>query len=128
VAIAVVLVVSLPGSAPTRTDRVALSALAGTPASSHATAVIAGSRRVQVDVQYLPPAAAGHHYELWLMTDTTHLVPVASFGVSRAGTARLSLPLPAPPSRYRYLNVSLQQAGESAISNVSVLRGPIGGA
>ena len=59
------------------------------------------------------------------MTDATHLVSVGSFRVPRSGTARLSMPLPAPAGDYRYLNVSVQQAGAgSAISNLSVLRGP----
>lgn len=125
-ALAALLIVLLNvGSSSTPAKTVVLTAVAGTPPRSHATATISGSDRVQVNIEHLSPTDQRHYYELWLMTDTTHLVPVASFRVNPGGTARLSLPLPASPSAYRYLNVSLQKAGGgNGISSLSVLRGP----
>jgi anti-sigma-K factor RskA len=124
VAIALVLVLTT-GSSSTGSHTVVLSPLAGAPADSRATATITGSERVQLSVEHLAATDSGHYYELWLMTDTTHLVSVASFRVNSRGSARLSVPLPAAPARYRYLNISLQRAGAgTAISRQSLLRGP----
>jgi len=124
-AAAVLAILLAPGGSGTRSHTVVLSALAGAPPGSRATATITGSQRVQVSVEHLRPTDGRHYYELWLMTDTTHLVPVASFRVDGDGDAHLSLPLPASPAAYRYLNISLQRAGVgSSISSLSVLRGP----
>ena len=124
--LAAVLIAALTaGSSKTSSKTVVLTAVEGAPARSHATATITGSERVQMNVEHLTPTDQRHYYELWLMTDATHLVPVAAFRVNGSGTARLSLPLPASPADYRYLNVSLQKAGDgSSISSLSVLRGP----
>jgi len=122
---AVLLVLLTAGSSRTPSKTVVLGAVPGAPSRSRATATITGSERVQLNIEHLTPTDERHYYELWLMTDTTHLVPVASFRVNPSGAARLSLPLPASPAAYRYLNVSLQRAGAgSAISSLSVLRGP----
>jgi len=125
-ALIVALVLALTaGTSATHPDVVVLSPLTGAPAGARATATITKYERVQLSVEHLRPTDARHYYELWLMTDTTHLVAVASFHVSSRGSASLSLPLPAPPRQYRYLNISLQRAGEgTAISNQSLLRGP----
>ena len=123
--VALVLAFTL-GSSGRSSDTVVLTPLAGAPAGSRATATVSSSQRVQLSVEHLAPTDSAHYYELWLMTDTTHLVSVASFHVDSRGSARLYLPLPAPPQRYRYLNISLQWAGVgTAISNQSLLRGPL---
>ena len=122
---AVLIAVLVLRSSSTPSHTVVLSALAGASPGSHATATITGSQRVRVNVEHVRPTDAAHYHELWLMTDATHLVSVASFRVNGAGSARLSLPLPAPPAAYRYLKVSLPRAGAgSAIFSLSVLRGP----
>ncbi len=113
------------GSSVKHPDTVVLAPLQGAPAGSHATATISSSQRVQLSVEHLPPTGSSHYYELWLMTDTTHLASVASFHVDPRGSARLSVALPAPAQRYRYLNISLQRAGAGThISDESLLRGP----
>jgi anti-sigma-K factor RskA len=122
---ALVLVLELTGSSGPAEHTVVLRALAGAPANSRATATITGSSRIAVSVLHLPPTDARHHYELWLMTSTTDLVPVGSFRVDGSGTVRMSAPLPSPAGRYRYLDISLQRdGGGTAISAESLLRGP----
>jgi anti-sigma-K factor RskA len=124
-ALTVALILALTGgSSSTPSHTVVLSALVGAPQGSHATATITDSERLQIKIDHLRPTDAAHYYELWLMTDSTHLVSVASFRVDSHGSARLSLPLPASPAAYRYLNISLQRAGRSGISRDSILRGP----
>jgi len=122
---ALVLALLLTGSSKPAGRTVVLRALAGAPANSLATATITGSSRISVSVLHLPPTDARHHYELWLMTSTTDLVPVRSFRVEGSGAVRMSAPLPSPASRYRYLDISLQRdGGGTAISAQSLLRGP----
>jgi len=106
-----------------------LTALAGAPASARAVAYIHAGNRAEMIIEGLHPTDRAHYYELWLMSSTTRLVPVAAFRVDAQGRARMSLPLPAPAARYRYLDVSIQrQGGPSSISQYSVLRGETRGA
>jgi anti-sigma-K factor RskA len=73
----------------------------------------------------LPPSQQGQYYELWLLDGGEQTVPVASFRVGADGKARLRVPLPADPARYRYFDVSLQHAAEGTEHSAdSVLRGP----
>jgi anti-sigma-K factor RskA len=124
-AAAAVLALVLAGSGSPHRQTVRLSALAGAPADSWASATITASGRISVSVMHLPPTDRDHHYELWLMTSTTDLVPVGSFRVGGDGSAKLSMSLPTAPQRYRYLDVSLQPDGSNtAISAESLLRGP----
>jgi hypothetical protein len=77
-------------------------------------------------VRRLRPSPPGTYYELWLMTSDTDLVSVASFRVGSTGTADLDLALPAEPSKYEFLDISLQRVSSGAtISQDNVLRGPI---
>jgi anti-sigma-K factor RskA len=122
-----VLVLALSsGSTKSSSSRtVQLSALAGAPPSARGTARFIGPETVQMRVEHLPATDVAHFYELWLMTDTTHLVSVGKFRVDFQGAASVSMTLPASPADYRYLNISLQRAGGgTGISNVSLLRGP----
>ena len=124
----IVLVVALGSGSSTDSRTVLLRALAAAPAGSRGVATVTGAQRVQLHVEHLPPVGASHYYELWLMTDTTHLRPVAAFRVDATGSARLSVTLPVAAQRYRYLNVSLQQSGAGGgISSLSLLRGPTTG-
>ena len=122
-----VLVLALSsGSTKSSSSRtVQLSALAGAPPSARGTARFIGPETVQMRVEHLPATDVAHFYELWLMTDTTHLVSVGKFRIDFHGAASVSMTLPASPADYRYLNISLQRAGGgTGISNVSLLRGP----
>jgi hypothetical protein len=105
---------------------IALGALDGAPKSSSALARMRGDGEMVLAVQGLAPVKPGAYYEVWLMTDLRHLVPVASFAVDADGRARIEVPLPAPPSDYRYLDISLQSTSAgTAHSADSVLRGSL---
>jgi anti-sigma-K factor RskA len=76
-------------------------------------------------VSDLPPSEQGQYYELWLLDGGAQTVPVASFRVGADGTAKLRVPLPADPARYRYFDVSRQRASQGTEHSAdSVLRGP----
>jgi hypothetical protein len=103
---------------------VALRPLPGTSARATGSAQVTSGGQLTLSVRRLPATGAGRYYEAWLMTDTRHLVPLASFEVSGSGSARVTVPLPAPAARYRYFDVSLQTvSGGTAHSDRSVLRG-----
>jgi Anti-sigma-K factor rskA len=115
-----------PGAPAVRT--VALRPLPGSATNATGSARVTSRGQLTLRVQRLPAAGRGRYYEAWLMTDDTHLVPVASFEVHGSGSAALTVPLPAPVARYRYVDVSLQTvSGTTAHSSDSVLRGPTGG-
>ena len=72
----------------------------------------------------LPTLKSGQYYEIWLMSSSSRLVPVASFRVGSDGHAQVRVPLPADPSSYRYFDVSRQRVAEGTVhSGDSVLRG-----
>ena len=107
---------------------VALRPLPGTSPSATGSAEVTSDGQLTLRVDRLPAAGAGRYYEAWLMTNTRHLVPLASFEVRRAGSARVTVPLPAPVAGYRYFDVSLQTASRgTAHSGDSVLRGATAG-
>ena len=109
------------GSAP-----IVLRPLPGTPTDSQATATMSGPRHMTVVVDRLPVTSSPHYYALWLMTSRSDLVRVATFRVDAHGRARLSLSLPVAATRYRYLDISLQRAGDGGqISAHSLARAPI---
>jgi anti-sigma-K factor RskA len=123
----VLLVLALSSSSTPARRTVVLQALAGAPSDSRASATITGARRIAVSILHLPATDSHHHYELWLMTSTTDLLPVGSFHVGPTGAVRMSATLPAPATRYRYLDISLQLDGAGpGISSRSLLRGSAG--
>jgi len=114
------------GGGATHGPSVALHPLAGTPARDLATAYMPGPGQMVLRVSHLPPSPAGTYYELWLMTDTKRLAPVAAFRVGQRGSAQLTLRLPDDPHHYAYLDISRQRIGAgTAHSADSVLRGRI---
>ena len=107
---------------------VALHPLPGVSRNATGSARVTPAGELTLSVNDLPATGAGRYYEAWLMTDTRHLVPLASFDVHGSGRASVTVPLPAPVTRYRYFDVSLQTvSGGTAHSGDSVLRGPTSG-
>jgi hypothetical protein len=109
-----------PGSA------VALKPLVG-DSRAGAEVRVADDGTVELDTRGLPRSGKRHYYELWLMTDAAKTVPIASFGVGGNGVAKVRVPLPANPGKFRYYDISRQRVGGGpAHSSDSVLRGPTG--
>jgi hypothetical protein len=122
--IAIGVAIERPGSPSGPT--VVLHALVGGQNAERAVARMTTGGRMVLTVERLPPTGAGSFYELWLMNSLHNLVAVASFRVGADGRAELNVPLPVPASRYRYLDISLQQSSAGpAHSGDSVLRAPI---
>lgn len=94
--------------------------------SASAVATMPAPGQMVLQVRRLPLSAPGTYYELWLMTNLHHLVPVAAFRVSSTMRERLSLTLPDDPGHYAYLDISVQKVGSgTAHSGDSVLRGDL---
>ncbi len=113
-----------PKHVPVVTGKVTLSPLAGQSSKATAVAYMTPRNRMVVRVHNLPRSPHGTFYELWLMTSPSDLVPVTSFKIGSSGAATLALVLPDSPTKYKYLDISVQttRAG-TAISPNSVLRG-----
>jgi anti-sigma-K factor RskA len=80
--------------------------------------------RATLAVSGLAPSRRGEFYELWLLSPPGDLVSLGSFRVAADGRATLEVPLPVDPSRYRFLDVSVEpDDGDPAHSSHSVLRG-----
>jgi anti-sigma-K factor RskA len=95
------------------------------PADSQASISMPKPETMLLQVRGLPPSQSGQYYEVWLMSNATETVPVASFRVGSGGTATVEVPLPADPNEYRYFDVSRQSVSAgTAHSTDSVLRGP----
>jgi Anti-sigma-K factor rskA, C-terminal len=95
------------------------------PPGAHGDVFVAASkRRATVDVEGLKPSGSRAFYELWLLDDDGRMIALGSFPIGADGRAEVELPIPVPPSRYRYFDVSLQEDnGSPAHSGTSVLRG-----
>lgn len=93
-------------------------------AGEEATVAMPAPGEMLFTAEGLPTLEAGQYYEIWLMSSTSKLVPVASFRVGADGHAQVRVPLPADPSAYRYFDVSRQVAGAGTEHSAdSVLRG-----
>jgi len=89
-----------------------------------ATVAMPAPGEMLFDAEGLPTLRPGQYYEIWLMSSSSRLVPVASFGVGADGRAQVRVPLPADPTSFRYFDVSRQQVGQgTGHSADSVLRG-----
>ena len=75
-------------------------------------------------VSGLARSRPGEFYELWLLSPPGDLVSLGSFRVGAGGRAQLEVPLPVDPSRYRFLDVSVEpDDGDPSHSARSILRG-----
>lgn len=84
-----------------------------------------GKQRATVDVEGLKPNGSHAFYELWLLDDDGRMIALGSFRIGADGRAKVDLPIPVAPSRYRYFDISLQEDnGNPTHSGISVLRGP----
>lgn len=105
----------------------ALRPLVGQPASAGGTARVVGRAgdHLRLDVHGLAPTGSGRFYELWLMDeDGKNLVALAGFRVPASGAATVEVPLAADPTRFQYLDLSLEpNDGDPGHSGDSILRG-----
>jgi anti-sigma-K factor RskA len=110
--------------APATLAEAQLLPIDGTSPAARGVFRLAADQTARLAVSGLAPTDRGHVYELWLMDSTRDLISVATFRVSASGRADVTLPLPAAPSHFRYLDVSLQPLDGTALhSSHSVLRG-----
>jgi anti-sigma-K factor RskA len=80
--------------------------------------------RATLAVSGLAPSRRGEFYELWLLSPPGDLVSLGSFRVAADGRAALEVPMPVDPSRYRFLDISVEpDDGNPAHSTRSILRG-----
>jgi hypothetical protein len=101
-----------------------LTPIGNEDSSARAVFRLASDQTARFEVSGLAPTDSRHVYELWLMDSTSDLISIATFRVNSAGRAQLTLTLPAAPSHFRYLDVSLQPLDGTALhSKISVLRG-----
>jgi anti-sigma-K factor RskA len=97
------------------------------PAGARGRVLITGPGQslAAFSVSGLRPTGPGRFYELWLLDDGGRMIALGTFRVGGDGSAEIELPIPVPPSRYRYFDVSLQaDDGDPTHSGISVLRGP----
>lgn len=97
----------------------------GPSGASGSVLVAADERQARLQVSGLEPNGSGRFYELWLLDEDGRMIALGAFQVGADGRADVELPMPVPPSRYRYFDISLQEDnGDPAHSGISVLRGP----
>jgi anti-sigma-K factor RskA len=97
----------------------------GPDAAARGEVAMPSEGEMVLSVSDLPSTAPGQYYEVWLIDDRERTVPIASFRVGGDGAARLRVPLPVDPARFRFFDVSRQEeAAGTQHSGDSVLRGP----
>ncbi len=115
------------GGAASTVASLTLRPLASTVTPALGTArLLTKPGRLEVSLRGVRPSPPGTFYELWLMNSPGDLVSLASFRVPASGKMTMVVPLPANPSSFHFVDVSLQPAnGSPRHSGDSVLRGPI---
>ena len=107
-------------------DHATLAALPGVASGATASIGVTGSAAspdVVISASGLPSAGTGH-YEVWLFNSVIDSRPLAVLGPT-GGTA--TVPLPVGYRSYRWIDVSLQAAGSTVHSGLSVLRAAVPG-
>lgn len=94
------------------------------PVGGTARTVSSDGAGLRVEVHGLAPSRGGAFYELWLLDGPGRMVAVGSFRVPESGRATVTVPLPADPAGFRYVDVSAEPGdGDPGHSGRSVLRG-----
>lgn len=74
----------------------------------------------------LRPSRRNEFYELWFLRPDGALVALGSFRVGADGRARVNVPVPVDPTRYQFVDVSVEpDDGDPSHSSRSVLRGRV---
>ena len=110
-------------SPPVR-ERAELETLPGGPAGMSGSIGLAGAAakpRLVITVSGLPPAGTGH-YEVWLYNSVIDSRGLARLGAT-GGTA--TVPLPRDFRRFRWIDVSMQPAGTTVHSGISMVRAAV---
>ena len=110
-------------SSPVR-ERAVLETLPGGPAGMSGSIGLAGAAakpRLVITVSGLPPAGTGH-YEVWLYNSVIDSRGIARLGAT-GGTA--TVPLPRDFRRFRWIDVSMQPAGTTVHSGISMVRAAV---
>ena len=110
-------------SSPVR-ERAVLETLPGGPAGMSGSIGLAGAAakpRLVITVSGLPPAGTGH-YEVWLYNSVIDSRGLARLGAT-GGTA--TVPLPRDFRRFRWIDVSMQPAGTTVHSGISMVRAAV---
>ena len=113
----------IPPSPPVR-ERAELETLPGGPAGMSGSIGLAGAAakpRLVITVSGLPPAGTGH-YEVWLYNSVIDSRGIARLGAT-GGTA--TVPLPRDFRRFRWIDVSMQPAGTTVHSGISMVRAAV---
>ena len=107
----------------------AYAAVQGTPdyAAVHGQARLYGTTgdngKLVLDLADVPPAAAGHHYEVWVLRDTPGKA-MEAVGVFRPTRTKVRLELRLPgPGTYQAVDVSVEPDGGSAAHSDQSLAG-----
>ena len=107
-------------------DHASLSTLPGGPAGVTGSIGLTGpaaAPRLVVSAAGLPAAGTGH-YEVWLYNSVIDSRALASLGTSGGS---VTVPLPAHYRHYHWIDISLEPAGSTVHSGLSVLRAPVPG-
>lgn len=112
------------GPAAPRTERaLALAALPEAP-RAHGQAEVLTGGELAIRMDGLPASRDGDFYAVWLLDASGEMIPIGSFRVGADGTATVRVPLPEDPSRFDYVDVSVEPGdGDPRHSGHSVLRG-----
>ncbi|MFN8124416.1 MAG: anti-sigma factor [Thermoleophilia bacterium] len=111
-------------SAPRQVADVRLAAFGDTPVAAGGDARIMAGQELTLQVHDLAPSDGGSFYTAWLLGEDGKTVSLGSFRVPSSGAATVRLPLPVSPSRFDYVDVSVEpDDGNPAHSGHSVLRG-----
>jgi anti-sigma-K factor RskA len=106
---------------------VVLASLKSAEVPPHGAATLARDRSgLSVDVSDLPANRDGSFYGVWLLNTDGTMVSLGGFQVDGRGHAELDVPVPVDPSKYQFVDISLEPGdGNPRHSGDSILRGPV---